>query len=96
MTLGELLFKLRTDCNLTRKQFSETTGLSEGLICEIENGKRTEFKFDTIAKLASFHSGESDLIYKLGKKIPNNIYNTIVNSRFNYNEIREVLNNANI
>lgn len=96
MTLGELLVKLRQEANLNRKQISEITGLSDGLICEIETGKRTDFKFDTIEKLATLHSGDADLIYKLGKKIPSAIYYQIVNSKLNYAEIRAILKQAGV
>lgn len=92
MELSDLIKKLRGESCLTLAQLSKATDISVGLLSEIENGISTEFKFKTIDKLASFFGSDRDAIYKLGGKIPADIYFRIVESKKSYSELREILN----
>lgn len=96
MTLGQLIHKLRKEACLSNDMVCKALGISTGSLSEIEGDKNRGFKFKTIDTLANFFHSDRDEIYKLGGKIPTDIYWNIVYSKKSYAEIREILKQAGV
>lgn len=96
MTLGQLIHKLRKESGLSNDRVCKALNISTGSLSEIEGDKDRGFKFKTIDALANFFNSDRDEIYKLGGKIPTDIYWKIVYSKKNYAEIRAILDEAGV
>jgi len=64
-TLGEILYKLRTEKNLTQEELSQITGIKRASIAQYEKGHRLEPSYEVLTTLANFFGVTID--YLLGK-----------------------------
>ena len=64
MHIGEVLREIRKAKNMTQIQLHELTGLSQGYIADIENGKIKDPTIETLVKIGKvFNMSEGDVIH---------------------------------
>ena len=92
----QILKEIRQEAGYTIPQTAAMSGVSTGLISEIEQGKADNLKFSTIEKLATLFFSYRDDIHKAGKRIPRDIFFQIVESKKSFDEIRTILKNSKV
>lgn len=92
----EIIKRIRTTRGNTLAQVSEGTGLSMGLLSELERGFAENLKFSTVEKLANYFYEYKDEIHKEARRLPRDIFYKIIDSKLSFDEIRTILNQAGI
>jgi len=92
----EIIKKIRTIKGKTLAQVAEGTGLSMGLLSELERGIYEGLRFSTVEKLATYFYEYKDEIHKEAKRLPRDIFYTIIDSKLSFDEIRTILNQAGV
>ena len=90
------LKEIRLEAGYTIHQVAEYSGVSAGLISEIEQGKADNLKFTTVEKLSNLFHGYRDDIHKQYSRVPRDIFFQIVDSKLRFDEIRSILNQAGV
>lgn len=64
MAIGNIIFELRTERNLSQKKLAEILGISQSAIAQIEKN-RNEATASTIRKLANFFQVSTDFLLEI-------------------------------